>query len=224
MKLLQRSVMRSKISVALLALGSLAVASCGDNLSLPPDASRPPDAGTAIDGALAFRCDAPADDLEPNDTAETAPVVLPTSTGETPASIYGDWIIEACLGNGNQDWYRIDASQLRWDLADDFDGTPSMQLHTVIAGTGVCADIAACNEVRLPDAPENTVTVSVYRASDMELLATKDDTHGVLKLTGANASFDEDLLVSVSGPPEALYVYRLNIFLDVTGSIDECEC
>ena len=215
--------MRSGIG-ALLALGSLAAVSCGDNLALPPDASRPPDSGTTIDGAVAARCDAPDDNLEPNDSAEAAPVVLPTSTGENPDSIYGDWIIEACLGNGNQDWYRIDASQLRWDLAPEFDGTASMQLHTVIAGTGVCADIAACNEVRLPDAPGNTLTVSVYRASDMELLATMDNTHGVLKLTGADASFDEDLLVSVSGPPEALYVYRLNVFLAVTGSIDECEC
>lgn len=209
---------------ALLALGSLAAVSCGDNLSLPPDARQAPDGGTAIDGAVAVRCDAPVDNLEPNDTAETAPVVLPTSTGENPDSIYGDWIIEACLGNGNEDWYRIDASQLRWDLAQEFDGTASMQLHTVVAGTGVCADIAECNEVRLPDAPENTVTVSVYRASDGELLATMDNTHGVLKLTGANASFDEDLLVSVSGPPEAIYGYRLNVFLAVTGSTDECEC
>jgi hypothetical protein len=235
MKPFQHSVIGLGLSGALLALGSLAVVSCGDDSSSPPDARRPPDASQALDasrppdgggtdGAVPAGCDSLGDTLEPNDTAETAPVVTPDYTGENPGWIHGGWTVEACLGNSNEDWYRINASQLRWDLAEEFDGTASLQLRTIISGTGVCADINGCNDTRLPDAPENTVTVSVYRASDKELLDTRVDTHGVVKLNGSNASFDEDLLVSVSGPAEALYGYRLNIFIDVGGSEDECEC
>jgi hypothetical protein len=246
MKLHQHSVMRLGLSGALLALGSLAAVSCGDDDSSPPDARRPADAsqaedanrppdanrpsdggttdGGGTDGSVSAGCDDLDDSREPNDSAEAAPVVDPMSTGMNPDWIYGNWTVQACLGNGNEDWYRIDASQLRWDLSEEFDGTATIRLRTIISGTGACADNTGCNDVRLPDGPENTVTVSVYRASDKELLATSEDTHGVLKLNGRNPSFDEDLLVQVSGPAAALYQYRLTIFIDVTGSEDECEC
>ena len=162
------------------------------------------------------------DQHEPNDTAETAPVVPPNGSSAEPSWVYGNWFFDACLGGGNQDWYRLNSSQLQWDAADGFNGSPSLRLRTIISGTGVCAP--SCDDELLPELPQNTVTVAVYRASDMELLRTTTSTRGLVKVQSYNASFDEDLLISVSGPPQALYGYRLSVFLDTENSEDECEC
>jgi hypothetical protein len=65
--------------------------------------------------------------------------------------------------------------------------------------------LGALRRARGTGQPENTVATSVYRASDRTQVATNDDTHGVALLAGSNEAFTEDLLVSVSGPPEVLY-------------------
>jgi hypothetical protein len=245
MKPLPHILIRLGLSSALLGLGSLAAVSCGDDSSSPPDARRPPDASqaqdasrpadaSASDGAsgdaattdatAAFRCGSFPDSLEPNDSTDTAPTVAPEYTSENPEWVHGGWTITACLGGGNEDWYRIPASMLRFDLDNNFEGAASMRLRTLIEGSDICAGVSGCGSEPLPALPENTVTVTVHRASDKTVLFTRSDTQGVVAASGAGAEYTGDLLISVSGPPEALYNYRLTVFIDVQGSEDECEC
>ena len=251
MKMFHSSAMRLGLSGALLALGSLAVTSCGDDDSSPPDARRPPDASQAedanrpadasqsadasgIDGApgdaattdatIAFRCGSFPDSLEPNDSTETAPTVEPQYISENPEWVSGSWVVNACLGGGNEDWYRIPVSRLRFDLDQNFEGEASMRLRGLIEGSDICAGVSGCDGEELPALPENTVTVELYRASDKGLLLTRTDAQGIVATSSAGADYTGDLLVRVSGPPEALYNYRLSIFIDVQGSEDECEC
>lgn len=235
----------SRLTVTLLALGSLAAAGCGDDDSSPPDARRPPDARPVADArpaadasgidatpadatpidAAAFHCGAFPDSLEPNDSLNEARTVAPDSIGTNPHWIYADWFVGACLSGTNEDWYRIEVSQIPYHTSEDFDGRAYMKLRASIKNTGVCAGPDECNgHVLLPEVPENTLTVSVYRASNMSLLYTGTSARGVVSLNRIDEALVEDLLISVSGPPEALYDYRLSIFIDVTGSEDECEC
>jgi hypothetical protein len=51
-----------------------------------------------------------------------------------------------------------------------------------------------------------------------------NSTFGFVRINGSNAQLEDDLLVRVVGPAEALYNYRIYVFLDSTGSEDECEC
>lgn len=249
MHLLQPTGTRSRFLScgALLALSSLALIGCGDNMEKPVDAAAPdsppaptpPDArqldASPIDGSpgidaiatdanLPNMCDSLVDNLEPNDTAGTARVAPPDTINNDPNSTYGDWIIMACVRGTNEDWYRIEASQVTFEDSVDFEGEAAIRLRFRAKNAGLCPDVDGCDDVRLPDGPENTVTVEVYRASTMELLTSQTSTFGFLRIDGYNEYFVEDLLVRVAGPAQALYDYRMTIYMDTTHSEDECEC
>jgi hypothetical protein len=150
--------------------------------------------------------------------------VAPEYTSENPEWVHGGWAITACLGGGNEDWYRIPASQLRFDLDNNFEGEASIRVRGLIEGGNICAGVSGCEGEPLPALPENTLIVELYRASDKELLVTRTDTQGVVAIGSSGPDYTGDLLVRVAGPAEALYNYRLSIFIDVQGSEDECEC
>lgn len=230
---------RSFSDSAAVALASLALIGCELYNERPPDGGAPAPDATApapdaspldrpIDAAVAdatpFQCDSSTDSREPNDTADAAPRVAASSSGDNPGWIWGGWELEACVAGTNEDWYRITASELRFDVAEPpYDGEPTLRLRLQAKGASLCPG-EPCNGFRLPDAPANTVTVTVYAASTMEELATESSTHGLIFIDAVSEYFDEDVLVRVAGPPEALYDYRLTVSIDAYGSEDECEC
>jgi hypothetical protein len=164
------------------------------------------------------------DSLEPNDTLETAATVEPSIISNDPASIRGTWEVNACLGQANEDWYRIEVEQLEFDLSDDYDGHARMRLRGIVDGTGLCSDIPECGEGTLPAAPENTLIVDVYAADSMEHLYTRQDDEGVVQINALGPELDKDILVRVSGPAQALYGYQLLIFIELELGEEVCAC
>ena len=158
-----------------------------------------------------------------NDAPGTAPTLEPGFIRNEPP-VDGYWFVDACLGSANQDWYRITASQLMFEVDPAFQGTAGMRLEAILPGTGICRGREGCGQELLPLVPENTVNVDVYRASTMELVTTRRDEGGVVLIEAISEAFADDLLVNVSGPPEALYSYRLTVYIHTGGSEDECEC
>lgn len=226
---------------ALLALGSLAGAGCGNGSSSPADArppearppdarppadaGRPPDADPPpVDAARLAACTPDVDALEPNDTPATALLLEPSGIYDNPAWVAGSWELDACLGQANQDWYRIESSQIPFETDENFRGTATMHLDLEIDGASVCRWNDGCDVAPVPAIPENTVRVDVYRASTMELVVSETDAAGVIELHTSDEAFADDLLIRVFGPAEALYRYRLHVSIDVLGSEDECEC
>lgn len=233
---------------AFVALGAVSLIGCSDDEGTPTDAPPPVDAPQAdapqappdaprtpvdaapidaalVDANLPNRCDSLVDILEPNDTAGTAANVDPGDTSEDPEWVFGEWDINACVRGTNEDWYRLPSSQVRWDLAEDgYDGRPHIRLRFVAEGAHVCSHIEGCKVPSLPEAPMNTVTVEVYHAATMTMLMTQTSMSGQVRIDGRNEQLEEDILVRVVGPQEALYAYRLYAFIDSQNAEDECEC
>lgn len=189
----------------------------------PRDAA-PLDAGS-IDAMLhrPSLCDSSDDDHEPNDTSATA-LALDPAIGQLPGWISGSWLISACMQGTSEDWYRLRVSQIEFDGSDDYDGRPYLRLRFHAKDGGPCSFIAGCDDPMLPEAPENTVTIEMYHAPTMELVAAQTSAAGFVSFNAWDARLEDDLLVRVVGSPEALYDYRLFVYIDAIGSEDECEC
>ncbi|WP_179955502.1 hypothetical protein [Chondromyces crocatus] len=166
------------------------------------------------------------DEYEDNDVAMTAtqvPMELPV---EGDPDWYGEdlWYvwneISAYKCSGDDDWYFIKTS---FDTpADDPPETRYWSLVLRVAGAGSCG--ASCEDYVPPAGPEHTVTVDVFNATTMAPLTTRTSDEGLIRLWGYGADFANDVLIRVSGPPEAVYPYDFTTTARSDAFEDECEC
>ena len=123
---------------------------------------------------------------------------------------------DAYLCSGEGDWYQFDVESLGYDVH-------FLLVRALIEDAGLCG--LACGDVVISEGPEHAMTIEVYRAIDMQLLATQTDDDGVLAFGGIGDQFGQDLLLHVFSPtPEAEYPYRLTVEMRNYDGEDECEC
>lgn len=155
---------------------------------------------------------------EENDSAATA-TVLALRGSTTPGELYLTASRQQFLCRGDEDWFSVRTSY------GDSIVRPSAILFSLrlqAAGAGLCG--GACGDFVPEAAPENTVTVEVYNAKTMELVASDTDSQGRVWIDAFGPEFAQDVLIRVRGPQEAEYPYRLYVMVRSGYYEDECEC
>ncbi len=151
---------------------------------------------------------------EPNPSAAEASMMTWQSATEWSAYRI---INDAYLCPGEGDWYHFDVDSLGY--AEHF-----LYIRALIKDAGLCG--LGCGDPVIPAGPQHAMTIEVYRAVDMQLLATLTQDDGVLALNGGGGdNFSNDLLIHVFSPTlDAEYPYRLTVEIRNYDGEDECEC
>jgi hypothetical protein len=123
--------------------------------------------------------------------------------------------VDATLCAGEEDWFLIPTSTLPWE-------TVTVRLQVFAADAGFCADFG-CDGFLPTPGPEHTVTVEAYHAVTGTLLGSSTDDQGIVRIYGST-EWGDDVLIRVSGPPEAEYPYLLRFATWSFEGEDECEC
>jgi hypothetical protein len=147
---------------------------------------------------------------ESNDVpADATPVYL-----QNPGDWYG--FTDAAKCSGNDDWYLIETSQ-----SDSVPANRTVRVRLHAAGANICGKL--CGFVP-PPGPQYTVTVEIFDAKTMAPLASKTSNIGVVRMDGTGPQFANDVLIRVSGPPQAVYAYQVTWVVNNGEAGDECEC
>lgn len=150
------------------------------------------------------------DQYEPNDTPATAsPLEL-----DTDFNSGGVWV-HAYLCSSNEDWYHVPASAL--GIAE-----PTIKLRAMARNAGLCG--GGCDDVQLPSAPANTLTIEVYDTTGTTLLFSNTSDRGLVKFDRTGEEYANDFLVRVTGPAAAQYAYHFSLWVQDFDGEDECEC
>ncbi|AKT43656.1 hypothetical protein [Chondromyces crocatus] len=174
--------------------------------------------GAGGDGGGAMAC--ADDEYEDNDVAMTATQVPvpPPPDDEEYWIVYGQLSAYKC--SGDDDWYFIKTS-----FSNMINDPPEYRYWTLVlraAGAGSCG--ASCEDYVPPAGPEHTVTVEAFDATTMAPLAMRTSTEGLIRMAGYGEEFANDVLIRVSGPPEAVYPYTFLTTVRSDAFEDECEC
>lgn len=153
------------------------------------------------------------DPWEPNPSADRASMV-PWESADGFTAYHR--INDAGLCAGEDDWYRYDVESL--GHAEHY-----LYLRALVEDAGLCGE--DCDQPVLVAGPEHAMTVEVYRAHDMQLLASDTKDGGVLMINGSGGeAYAHDLLIRVFSPTFAEYHYRLSVEVRNYDGEDECEC
>jgi hypothetical protein len=154
------------------------------------------------------------DSWEPNPSADQASRIMWQSADEWTAQQHID---DASLCSGEDDWYHFDVQSLGY--VEHY-----LYVRALIKDAGLCG--LNCDEPVIPAGPQHAMTIEIYRADDVELLASLTDDDGVLVINGPGGdAYADDLLIHVFSPtPTAEYPYRLSVAIRNYDGEDECEC
>jgi hypothetical protein len=154
------------------------------------------------------------DAWEPNPSADQPSMVIWQSADEWAANHQID---DAGLCAGEHDWYHFDVESLGFD-------EHYLYVRALVKDAGLCG--ASCDQPVIPAGPQHAMTVEIYRANDVQLLATQTDDDGVLVLNGPGGeAYARDVLIHVFSPTVgAEYPYRLLVSMRNYDGEDECEC
>jgi hypothetical protein len=134
---------------------------------------------------------------------------------------YASTQADAALCNGDEDWYFVPTEALPFDVG-------YVRFRAFAAGASYCpfhdygdGDTYGYDP---PSAPENTLTVEVYNASTLALVASSTSTIGRVWMDlGGPENLSHDLYFRFLGPQQAQYTYNFSIGPQTDWFEDECE-
>lgn len=148
------------------------------------------------------------------DDADAARLLAFTYQHSWQASVYLD---DAFLCGGEDDWYRFPASSAGFT-------TLFFAVRAEARGADHCGP--RCENLVLPDAPENSITIEVFDETQTILFASQSDLDGTLRFDVRldDVEYTGDFLIHVTGAAEATYPYTLHLWAQPEDGEDECEC
>jgi hypothetical protein len=156
------------------------------------------------------------DGFEENDDAASAAAIPLMNAGYPDPLFYAHGEVNAFLCSGNEDWYFIKTS---YELDDVW-----MSIEIMAAGAGACAFNQACGQYLPSASPQHTVKADLYDAMTLTPLGTSTKPNGLILFGGNGPQFGTDVLLRISGPPQAEYPYEIRVILRNGLFEDSCEC
>jgi hypothetical protein len=173
-----------------------------------------------VNGECTGACQGDSD--EDNDLPSTAKVVM-WSNPNGPFVSLNPYPGYLCAGDA--DYYLLDTMSLGimdpvLSLYGRAKGSHLDGCNCDGCGEGVCAP-----RTYPPPGPQSTLTIEVYNATTLELLAVQTSELGEVEIGAYGTKLNQNLLIKVYGPAAAQYPYTFGLsFYENWGEEGECEC